>query len=330
MTLALLFYRGGSPQGSPAQIVASAAVTSDPPPPKRWPADVYQNLAELIPPTPRVRAALISPLLPPRRWPGDVWPNLAAFIPSPAAQHDFGALPKRVWPESAQSPYTPYLPIPTLARYDIAGLPKKALPDPGLAPSSVYLDIIAAVPPPPIPYDSPALPRKAWPETFILPNGIYLAPASQVQPQARAAIFTPLLPSRFWIDPQFPASSIYLPTPIAPAGPVPAGKHRKRYGVRDGWKLLVFDSRSEAQRARLAIAARDKPARKATQIRVTPIPHQVIELPALQILAAERGKAMVYQRALDASRYAQLIDLYRALRRQEEEEIATILLLMHC
>jgi hypothetical protein len=126
---------------------------------------------------------------------------------------------------------------------------------------------------------------------------------------------------------------------------LPAGKHRKRYGVRDGDRLLIFDTRRQADAAKAAIAARRSPISKPlSRIRIPP--HEVIDLPAVKTLAAVEHREPQVTRLLQARDYTPLIALYRdmqrrkdlaaqeaiaqeALQAQEADEAAAILLLHH-
>ena len=116
-----------------------------------------------------------------------------------------------------------------------------------------------------------------------------------------------------------------------------AGRHRKWYGVRDGQKLLVFDSKVKADAARIALAERDAPKpknRRKVKVREIPPPHEVLELPQVRRLAESQHETNTYHELLAAHSYTQLIQLHHDLKAQaqlraqqaEEEEIAMLLL----
>ncbi len=119
---------------------------------------------------------------------------------------------------------------------------------------------------------------------------------------------------------------------LQPSGAVPAGKHHKRYGVRDGDKLLVFDTKTAADAMRATINARGTgEAPKLKRIKVVPQPTVTIDLPQMSGLAQEQRKAAQFNYLLDTRAYYRpLISMYFDLKREdqlrEEEEIAMILL----
>jgi len=116
----------------------------------------------------------------------------------------------------------------------------------------------------------------------------------------------------------------------AGSGPQPAGRHRKRYGVFDGDRLLIFDTRAKADEAQVAIASRELPKpRNARRIRVKPIPKptEVIPLPQIAAAAESVGEYRAYQTILSDAAPTRMADFYEGLRaRYEEEETARHLL----
>lgn len=109
--------------------------------------------------------------------------------------------------------------------------------------------------------------------------------------------------------------------------PTPAGR-RKRYGVEVGDRLLIFNTRDEADdRARAALKDHTAaPEPKLIKVRTPPQPAATIHLPRLKAFAA--AQRIDYAQLIAKRKYDQLIDLYHQLQRREEEEIAAVLLLL--
>lgn len=113
-----------------------------------------------------------------------------------------------------------------------------------------------------------------------------------------------------------------------------AGRHHRRFGVRDGERLLIFDTRLEADQAKLAIAQRDLPAPKnpkRLKVRPIPIPRETLTLPQVERIAQQVHETDAYEDLLRSQAYTVLVQRYDAwVKRQaevrEEEEIAMILL----
>jgi hypothetical protein len=99
---------------------------------------------------------------------------------------------------------------------------------------------------------------------------------------------------------------------------VPAGRGHKRYAVRHGWRLFVYDSKAQADSAR----------RKHKKKKVLPKPVQIIEIAPLRALAKLEKVEPQLNALLVNHDYDQVISLHAALMRvREEEEIAIALLL---
>jgi hypothetical protein len=101
-------------------------------------------------------------------------------------------------------------------------------------------------------------------------------------------------------------------------GPQPAGKHRKRYGVQDGWKLLLFNTKVDADAYRQSLR-KDIPAKKLKRIK-TVEPAQTIDLPELKkslppLLVPKLDK-MIRDRE-----YGQIQDLHTFAKDQEAERL---------
>jgi hypothetical protein len=105
---------------------------------------------------------------------------------------------------------------------------------------------------------------------------------------------------------------------ITNGGHLPAGKHRKRYGVRDGDRLLIFDTRRQADAAKAAIAARRSTHRTKPLTRIKVPPHEVIDVPAVRTLAAVQHREPEVTRMLAAKDYTPLIALYRDMQRRKD------------
>ena len=113
-----------------------------------------------------------------------------------------------------------------------------------------------------------------------------------------------------------------------------AGKHRRHFGVRDGDRLLIFDTRAEANAAAQAIALRDAPKprnKRKVKVRPIPTPAEVVPLPVVARAAESAGATESYQELLRIQAYTLLAQRYEAwikkvAQDREEEEIAMILL----
>jgi hypothetical protein len=109
---------------------------------------------------------------------------------------------------------------------------------------------------------------------------------------------------------------------VAPpaAGPAQAGRHRKQYGVLVGERLLVFDTKAEAE-----AAARPKLTLRRV---VKAAPRLSISLPELERMAAVRGRGQDYLVMQRGKEYARMVALHQELVRREEDEIAAVMLLI--
>ena len=114
------------------------------------------------------------------------------------------------------------------------------------------------------------------------------------------------------------------------------GRQKRRYGVRDGWRLLIFDTKEQADAAKAALSRPISPASKRSaplRIRVTPAPAQVVDLPEMRKEATSYGLVERYDTLLAAKRFHDLARMTNDLRvhamRREEEEIAIVLLHLH-
>ena len=137
-----------------------------------------------------------------------------------------------------------------------------------------------------------------------------------------------------------------------PVGPTPAGRHH-RYGVRDGWRLLIFDTPEQAEAARQAIRERDRPKDKSRpkkrKVRGIPQAAQTIDLQELRTEATAVELRPLYDQLLSTARFTDVDALVRQIAerkeakkreeharalivqamQREEEEIAVILLHLH-
>lgn len=114
-----------------------------------------------------------------------------------------------------------------------------------------------------------------------------------------------------------------------PSGPVPAGKHRKRYGVLVAGKLLVFDSPQKAEQAKqAALALVGRLSLKRLRI-AAPVPEEIVPLAEVRARAQEFNVYPAFQNFARQRDYESMLKLYDELRaKREEEEIATVLLLL--
>lgn len=111
---------------------------------------------------------------------------------------------------------------------------------------------------------------------------------------------------------------------------VGAGKHRKRYGVLDGDRLLIFDTRVQADTAKAVIAARNVPQpRNTRKLKVRPLPaaREVVPLPQIAALAARAREEPQFNQLVADRASTRLADLYHILKERQEDEDAAITLL---
>lgn len=115
-----------------------------------------------------------------------------------------------------------------------------------------------------------------------------------------------------------------------PVGPTPAGKHRKRYGVVEGWRLLLFDTKADADAFKSSQKQAKSPVKALKRIR-TVDPVQVINLPELKRSLPPPQAAQVDQ-MIREHRFEQVAQLpgiaaqYEAQRlaKEQEDEMAMI------
>lgn len=98
---------------------------------------------------------------------------------------------------------------------------------------------------------------------------------------------------------------------------VPAGRHRRRYGVRVGERILLFDTPAQAQAARAALQPRS--ARVPRHLRVVPpVPAEIIDLPTVRALAEQQHQLPQLQTLESGPDYAPLAVFYRELQLREQ------------
>ncbi len=116
-----------------------------------------------------------------------------------------------------------------------------------------------------------------------------------------------------------------------PSGITPAGKHRKRYGVYDGSRLLLFDTPAEAKAAQRAL---DKPEQKPLK-RLKIKPAAIVPIAEIKAAAAVFNEMPKVTQLLAERRYTHLANVWGGLEQrlnakrradQDEEELAMILL----
>jgi hypothetical protein len=117
----------------------------------------------------------------------------------------------------------------------------------------------------------------------------------------------------------------YIPS----SGPVPAGIHRKRYAVLDGWRLLVFATPAEAKEARLEIERKKRAVKSGKSIRLRVLPaHDTVDLKAVRAEAAEVGLGLKFDNLLERRRYGEVQDMREEIgeRQAEEREVRAAVL----
>jgi hypothetical protein len=111
-------------------------------------------------------------------------------------------------------------------------------------------------------------------------------------------------------------------TPYVPAVPQDAGRHkRRRYAVREGDRLLVFDTPAQAQAAREAIDARAAKSIKAARkpLPIAPKPAEVLDLGQMRQQASAVGVGLQFERLLLDRKLSDLIALYHDLGTRQEQ-----------
>jgi hypothetical protein len=117
------------------------------------------------------------------------------------------------------------------------------------------------------------------------------------------------------------------PATGAPGGGEDEPKRKRRFVVRNGDELLVFDRQRDAVAAQAAIdevqPEAPKPERRAKKPKAAPaaalpIPVQSIPLPDLRDLAVGNGMQAVYDEAMRLRDLERAVQLHQALREQEE------------
>lgn len=114
----------------------------------------------------------------------------------------------------------------------------------------------------------------------------------------------------------------------------PAGKHRKRYGVMDGWRLQLFDTKADADAYRTSLR-KDIPAKKAKRVKLAE-PAQMIDLPKLKAslppeLAAKLTQMLRDRLYGDVQELAQQAEQLRAdiTARQERDDLDLVTHVVH-
>lgn len=111
-----------------------------------------------------------------------------------------------------------------------------------------------------------------------------------------------------------------------PSGSGPAGRHRKWYAVKDGYKLLVFESKEAADAARAALKVPE--ARRRTIKVKAPKPVEIIDLKVLRREAALNDRLSDYIAYEQNRQYRELIQMRHHLAKDEEDIARALLKLM--
>lgn len=106
------------------------------------------------------------------------------------------------------------------------------------------------------------------------------------------------------------------------AGSSPAGRRRKRYGLIDGERLLIFDTKAKYEAAIAAKRTQIAPKLRRIKIR-TPVPVLTVSLPQLKADAVIRKELPRYEQGLASRYHESLVAMAEGMRRREDEEIAT-------
>jgi hypothetical protein len=169
---------------------------------------------------------------------------------------------------------------------------------------------------------------QVWSASALLPPATgAIVPFVSASPQyvdpPQPSVWTP----SFWVITLTGAQLSFATGQISvPSGSGPAGRHRKWYAVKDGYKLLVFESKEAADAARAALKVPE--VRRRTIKVKAPKPVEVIDLKVLRREAALNDRLSDYIAYEQNRQYRELIQMRHHLAKDEEDIARALLKLM--